>query len=348
MSVKVTNFGKTLENVDIRLFTIENKNGMKVSVCEFGAVLTHLYIKGKDGKERDIVLGFDDVSGYERNSSFFGATVGPIANRTADARYTIDGTTYRLDGNDGANNLHTDFYRGFHKRLWNAEYDDNSVKFTIEKKDMDLGIPGNMKVSVTYSLSDDNEISIHYNGVSDKKSVFNMTNHSYFNLNGHDSGKIEDEVLWLKASHYTPVVLGAIPTGEIAPVKGTVMDFTSPTRVGERIAADEEQLLLVRGYDHNFVVDGWDKTRQLIAYVTDDKSGVKMEVFSDLPGVQFYAGNCIGWEVGKGNTEYGPRLALCLETQYYPNSLNQEGFPCPVFDAMQEYDTTTSYKFSLL
>lgn len=347
MGVTVKNFGKTSTGIETQLYTIENQNGMKAGVTNFGAILVNLMVKGADGKERDVVLGFDSVEGYLTDGNCFGATVGPIANRTANAQFTINGTVYQMDVNDNANNLHTSHTEGFQKRVWDATYDDNSVTFCLVKKDMEMGHPGEMQVAVTYTLTDNDELKIHYHADTDKETIINMTNHTYFNLDGHDSSEIYDELLWIKAGNYTPVVKGAIPTGEIASVTGTPMDFTTAKKVGQDIYADFEQINLVGGYDHNWVVDDWNGELQLIAKVEDKKSGIIMDTYTDLPGVQFYAGNFVGKEVCKGGVLYGPRKGLCLETQYYPNSANEKNFPRPLYGPDKAYDTTTVYKFYL-
>lgn len=347
MSIVKEFFGKTREDKEVFLYTLENSKGMKAKISTYGANLTALIVPDKNGKLDDVVLGYDTLEPYFENGSFFGATVGRCANRTAGAKFVIEGVTYQLDVNDGPNNLHSHFENGFHKQLWEAQEDEsnNSVAFFYVSQDGETGFPGKLDISVTYTLTEENALEIHYYGISDKKTVINLTNHTYFNLAGHGSGKIEDELVWIKASHYTPVVPGAIPTGEIAPVAGTPFDFTDWRRVGDEVDSDYEQLTVVGGYDHNFVLDIESGKMDKIAEVKDPKSGRGMEVFSDLPGVQFYAGNFIGETVGKEGVNYGRRCGLCLETQYYPNSANQEGFPAPVFDAGQEYSTTTVYKF---
>lgn len=347
MGITVKNFGKTATGAETKLYTIENKNGMKAGVTDFGAILVNLFVKGVDGKERDVVLGFDSVEGYLNDGNCFGATVGPIANRTANAKFEINGVTYQMDVNDNANNLHTSHAEGFQKRVWDASYAENSVTFSLVKKDMEMGHPGEMKVAVTYTLTDEDELKIHYHADTDKETIINMTNHTYFNLDGHDSAEIYDELLWIKATNYTPVVKGAIPTGEIAPVAGTPMDFTTAKKVGQDICSDFEQIGLVGGYDHNWVVDNWNGELQLIAKVEDKKSGLVMDTYTDLPGVQFYAGNFIGKDVCKGGVLYGPRKGLCLETQYYPNSANEANFPRPLYGPGKAYETTTVYKFYL-
>jgi aldose 1-epimerase len=346
MGVVKEKFGTTKDGREVSLFTLENKNGMQAKVTNYGAILVNLLVPDKNGKLDDVVLGFDNVEGYFNNGSFFGTVIGPNANRTGGASFEIDGKTYQLDVNDGPNNLHTDKEKGFHKQLWNAEIGDNSVTFSLESKDGELGFPGNKKVSVTYSLSEDNGLKLAYHGTSDANTLINLTNHTYFNLSGHDAGKIEDHILTLHAANYTPVVAGAIPTGEIAPVAGTPLDFTKPKAIGKDINADFEQLKLVQGYDHNFVIDGADGSLKEIAEAEDPKNGRKMKVFTTLPGVQFYAGNCIGEETGKGGVLYKPRMGFCLETQYYPDNIHHANFPQAVFGPGKDYDSVTVYQFS--
>ena len=343
MSVTISQFGRTGLGKDIKLYTIKNSKGMTAAATNLGACLVNLIVPNDKGEFKDVILGFAGGEEYLVNGSFFGATVGRVANRTANAKFTIDGTEYKLAVNDNENNLHSDFYKGMHKVLWNAETGDDHVKFSYHSPDMENGFPGNFDISVTYTLTEENEIVISYDGVSDRKTLINMTNHTYFNLSGHDSGSIENTYLQILASNYTPVVKGAIPTGEIASVKGTVMDFTEGKTIGQDIGADFEQLLLVKGYDHNYVVDGYDGKSRLIATAKAD--GRTMKVFSDLPGVQFYAGNCIAPQEGKDGASYKERTGFCLETQYFPNSANDPAFIHPIFDAGQKYETTTIYRF---
>ena len=345
MSVVKEKFGTTKCGKDVYAYTLSNSKGMSAKVINYGANLVNLIVPDADGKVEDVVLGFDTLEGYYGNGSFFGATIGPSANRIAGACFEIDGKQYQIDVNDGANNLHSHMEEGYHKCVWNAEEGPDGVTFTLESKDGEMGFPGNKKVSVTYSLSEANELKLSYHVESDANTIVNMTNHTYFNLAGHKAGNIEDHLLKINASHYTPVVAGAIPTGEIAPVEGTPLDFTKMKPIGQDINADCEQLKLVQGYDHNCEIDGADGTLREIAEVQDPKSGRRMKVFTDLPGVQFYAGNCIGVETGKENTTYEPRKGLCLETQYYPDNIHHPNFPQSVFGPDRVYDTVTIYQF---
>ena len=345
MSVTKEKFGTGRNGEEISLFTITNGD-MEVAVTDLGANIVKVIVPNKDGIKRDVVLGYDTAEEYYDNGSFFGACIGRSGNRIKDAKFTIDGVEYQLAVNDGPNNLHSDMDNGFHKKTWKAEILDNAVAFSYESPDMENGFPGNMSIKVTYTVTADKELVIEYAGVSDKKTLFNMTNHSYFNLAGHDAGReaMENTMLTLNASNYTPIVPGAIPTGEIKAVAGSVFDFTSAKRIGDEVDADEEQLTMVQGYDHNFVLDNYDGTTvRKIGEATADN--LTMEVYSDLPGVQFYAGNCISDCTGKGGVEYKKRYAFCLETQYYPNSINQEGFVKPIVEAGKPFKTITSYKF---
>lgn len=343
MVLKKRNFG--VEGQEATLYTLENGNGMKAEVTNYGANLVNLFVPDKNGVIEDVVLGFDSVKDYMKNPSFFGATIGPNANRIADAKFSIDGVEYQLDVNDGKNNLHSHIKDGYHKLLWDAEEGENSVTFTIRDNDGYMGFPGNKELSLTYTLDDENGLTLHYHAKSDKNTVLNPTNHSYFNLDGHKAGNIEDHIMMINASCYTPVVPGAIPTGELAPVKGTPMDFTAPKVVGKEIRENMEQLLLTLGYDHNWVVDGWNGELRHIATTIGPKSGRKMHTYSTLPGVQFYAGNCIVDQAGKDGASYTKRSGLCLETQYYPNSINTPSFPSCVFGGEKEYDSVTVYRF---
>ena len=346
MAVTKSLFGKSPEGKEISLYTLSNDKGMKAEITDLGAILVRVLVPDATGKVDDLVLGFDNGESYYGNDSFFGTVIGPCANRTGGAEYTLDGVTYQLDKNDGANNLHTHKQLGFHKRLWDAEIGENSVTFSLKDEDGHLGFPGNKKVSVTYSLSEENELTLHYHAASDKKTIINLTNHSYFNLDGHGAGSIEEHELWLGASHFTPVAAGSIPTGEIRAVAGTPMDFTQPKKIGRDIEADFEQLKLTGGYDHNFCIDDWDGSLKHIATAKGPKSGRVMKVYTTLPGVQFYAGNFIAPEEGKAGAVYDNRSGFALETQYYPDTIHHENFPSYIFGGENgDYDSVTVYKF---
>ena len=339
-------YGKTKDGKDIFCYTMSNKNGMEASVIDFGAILLKVVVPDKNGIKKDVVLGCDCLDTYYENSNFFGSTVGPSANRIAGAVAEIDGVIYHLDKNDGENNLHSDIPHGMNKRLWEAKENDNSVIFTTTLKDGEMGLPGNRSFTVTYTLTQENEVKIDYLVTSDHNTIINMTNHSYFNLAGHDSGNILNHELQLNASHYTPVVVGAIPTGEIATVIDTPLDFTKSKPIGKEIAADFEQLKLVNGYDHNFVTDNFDGKIRKIAEVTEPTTGRIMKVFTDLPGVQLYTGNWVDHAKGKESAIYEKRSGLCLETQYYPDTIHHKNFPSVIFGPNKPYKSTTIYQFN--
>ncbi len=345
MALKKRSFGVTADGREVFLYTLENSNGVKAEVTDFGANLVNVFVPDGEGELADVVLGFDDVKGYEVNGSFFGAVVGPNANRIGGAVFTIDGVEYTLAKNDGANNLHSDRELGYHKQIWDVEEGDNIITFTIKDTDGNMGFPGNKVLSLTYTLDEENALTLKYHGTSDKKTVLNPTNHTYFNLDGHKSGSIEGHIMLLKASTFTPATPDSIPTGEIASVKGTPMDLTEGKVVGKEIDADYEQLVWAGGYDHNWIIDGWDGSLREFATVTGPVSGRKMIAYTTLPGVQFYAGNFIMSEEGKDGAVYKKRSGLCLETQYYPNSINIPAFPSCVYGEGREYDSVTVYKF---
>ena len=345
VSVESIAFGKSAEGKEIVLYTLKNSNGMEASVMNLGAVLVRLYVPDKEGKVEDIVLGFDSGERYYTNPSFFGAVIGPNANRIGGAAFTLDGTDYQLAVNDNDNNLHSDYKEGYHMRLWDARILETGVAFSLRDVDGSMGFPGDKSLRIEYTLDEENGLTLHYHGSSDKRTILNPTNHSYFNLEGHDAGRIEGHTLWLKSDCYTPVVAGAIPTGEIAPVKGTPLDFTQEKVIGEEIDADMEQLQLTGGYDHNWVIEGADGSLQHIATVKAPGSGRVMKVYTTLPGVQFYAGNFIEEQTGKGGAIYGKRHGLCLETQYYPDTIHHDNFPSCIFGEGKDYDSVTVYRF---
>lgn len=345
MAVTKELFGTTKNGESIYRYFISNSKGMQAGVINYGAILVNLMVPDKDGKVADVVLGYDKLEDYFANGSFFGATIGPNANRIGGAKFEIDGQSYQLDVNDGPNNLHSHMELGYHKKVWDVTEGEDSVTFTLKDEDGNMGFPGNKNVSVTYTVTEENELKLHYVADSDKNTILNLTNHTYFNLAGHDAGSIEGHKLQLLCSGYTPVVMGAIPTGEIADVAGTPFDFLAGKKIGDEIGADNEQLKLVQGYDHNWVIDGADGTLKEFATVTEETSGRVMKVFTDLPGVQFYAGNCISDTVGKDGVLYTKRTGLCLETQYYPDTANKPQFPSAVFGPDRKYETVTVYQF---
>lgn len=345
MTTNKTIFGILEDGTEIFLYTLENKNGMKAQMINYGAILVNLYVSNKEGNIDDIVLGYDNLEQYMQNDNFFGATIGPNANRIGGASFSLDGTKYNLVQNNGSNNLHSHSELGFHKKVWDVTMKDQMVTFTTKKEAGEMGFPGNVTASVTYYITDLNELGIIYEANSDENTILNMTNHTYFNLSGHDGPNICNHKMWIKSSAITDILPGAIPTGTYLDVKDTSLDFTTPKMIGDEIDKDYLPTVLTGGYDHNWIIDEWDGTLALIAKLEDPNSGRNMEVYTDLPGVQFYAGNFIDEQIGKGGIKYGPRKGLCLETQYFPDTPNQPDFPSCVFGPNRPYKTTTIYKF---
>lgn len=343
MSVMKEYFGKLPDGREVSIYTIRTDR-LCAKVTDLGAVLVSLMTPDRSGAMKDVVLGYEDVEHYLENPSCFGATVGPNANRIAGASFVIDGIEYKVPANEGANNLHSD--KMFYKRLFDAQEGENSVTFTLTLPDGDAGFPGNRTFTVKYSLTEE-ELRIDYRAASDKKTVINPTNHSYFNLAGEDSGSIEDHVLKLNCSGFTKIVKGAIPTGEIASVKGTALDFTTAKPIGRDVDSTEEQMQLVGGYDHNYVIDGYTGDGNLLAAgeVYEPASGRVMEVLTTLPGIQFYTSNGMVAEGGKAGRTYGSRSAYALETQFFPDNVHHENFPASIFGPGHDYVSTTVYRF---
>ncbi|MBQ8185151.1 MAG: galactose mutarotase [Lachnospiraceae bacterium] len=348
MAITVAEFGKNKAGETVKQYTIENANGMKAVVLNLGAILKELHVPDKDGKLRDVVWGYEDAAHYEIiGGPYFGAIVGRNANRIGKAQVEINGKTCMLDQNDNENCLHSG-KEGYNYRMWKAIIaDDNKVEFSLDSPDGDQGFPGNAQVTVSYKLTNDNELQISYWGKADQDTVFNMTNHSYFNLEGQESESILDQEVCLCAEAFTPTDAQLIPTGEIRPVAGTPMDFRKWKAVGAEIGADYEPMKLAGGYDHNFVLmsrDGY----ELAAKMRCAKSGIQMEVYTDLPGIQMYTACMLDEkEGGKNGRAYGKYSASCFETQYFPDALHHENFPSPLVKAGEEYRTTTGYKFTI-
>lgn len=337
-------FGKAGER-EVFLYTLENSKGTKAVVSDFGALIVRIWAPDQEGRLADVCLGYDTLEEYFVNGCFFGAVIGPNANRIGNAQYTLNGVTYQLAVNDGMNNLHSHKDLGIHKRVWDAQEKDGGILFTLTMKDGELGFGGNKTFRVFYEMTEENALRITYDADSDQDTVINLTNHCYFNLDGHGAGSIEGHKLKLLAASYTPADAGSIPYGEIAPVAGTPMDFTQMHVIGERIDADFDQLKMAGGYDHNWVCDHCDGSVRKIAVLTNASGSRTMEVYTDLPGVQFYAGNFIKPEKGKDGVTYDYRGGLALETQFFPDTPNKPQFPSSVFGPERHYHTTTVYRF---
>ena len=343
-------FGKTSDGKDVEIYTLKNKNGVEASIITYGGILTSLKIPDASGKIDDVVLGFDSMDGYLKDPPYFGALIGRYGNRIGKGKFTLNGTEYKLAINNGANTLHGGV-KGFDKALWKASDvstpEAQALQLTYLSKDGEEGYPGNLSTTVVYTLTDKNELRIDYSATTDKDTVLNLTNHSYFNLAGQGEGDILNQQLTLFAGKFTPVDSGLIPTGELKSVEGTPFDFRQPTAIGARIEAADEQIKLGGGYDHNFVLDSGGGALALAARVQDPKSGRVMEVLTTEPGIQFYTGNFLDGTIkGKGGKVYPRRAALCLETQHFPDSPNKPAFTSTVLKPGAKYQTTTVYRFS--
>lgn len=338
-------FGKTQEGVEVYLFTIENSNGMKAEIINYGGIIVSLLVPDKDGKLTDVVLGCDNLEDYY-NCPFFGAIVGRHANRIENAVFELNGREYRLAKNDGNNHLHGGI-KGFDKVVWDVvEHSNSSLKLHYLSADGEEGYPGNLNVTVTYTITDDNGILIDYNATTDIDTVVNLTNHSYFNLSGHDSGNILKHELKINADKFTVNNAECIPTGEIISVEGTPMDLRDFRPIEPGLKSDNIHIQCGDGYDHNFVLNVSGKEPEFAAELYDPLSGRKMKVYTTKPGVQLYTGNKLSDQIiGKGGIRYSKWGGLCLETQFFPNAMRHKHFPSPVLKAGDTYHHITIYKF---
>ncbi len=343
-------FGKLPAGGEAEIFTLKNEAGMEASVSSYGGIVTSIRAPGRGGRFDDVVLGYDDLAGYLSDGGHFGATVGRYANRIAKGRFTLNGKTYALACNDGNNHLHGG-PGGFDHRLWRGEAgsDETGANLTLRlhSPDGEEGYPGALDVAVTFSLSGKNELILHYRAKSDADTLCNLTNHSYFNLAGHASGAVLSQRMKLFASHFTPADSESIPTGEIADVAGTPMDFRAFHALGERIDDDFEQLRFAHGYDHNWVLDKAPGVLGLCAQAFDEASGRLLTCETTLPCVQLYTANFLENVRGKAGAVYPKRGAFCIETQFAPDSPNKPAFASPVLRAGENYDQTTVYRFEV-
>ncbi|HKW10349.1 MAG TPA: aldose epimerase family protein [Gemmatimonadaceae bacterium] len=344
-------FGRLPDGRSVDLYTLSNAHGVEVRVMTFGAIVSVVRTPDRGGHVDDIVLGFDSLSGYEGEHPYFGAVVGRYANRIAHGRFTLDGTTYHLALNNGPNSLHGG-RRGFDKALWTGESftrgDSVGVALHYTSPDGEESYPGTLQVGVRYALTSNNELIVDYEATTDKATPVNLTQHTYWNLGGEGRGDILGHVLELDASAFTPVDSTLIPTGVVAPVAGTPFDFRTPTPIGTRIDAADEQIRFGRGYDHNFVLDHPPGTLGHAARVVDSTSGRTLDVSTTEPGMQFYSGNFLdGTLVGKGGQAYGHRAALVLETQHYPDSPNHSAFPSTILRPGTTYRSRTVFAFGV-
>jgi aldose 1-epimerase len=339
-------FGKMPDGTVVEAYTLYNRQGASARVITYGATLTELRVPDKNGKMGDVVLGFDNLEGYLGQHPYFGGTIGRYGNRIAKGKFTLDGKEYQLFLNNGPNSLHGGQV-GFNRRVWKVEElkdkEGAAVRFSYLSKDGEENYPGNLNVSVTYTLTNTDELKLQYSAETDKDTVLNITNHSYFNLSGTDTGNILKYILYINADKYTPVDSTLIPTGEIASVVGTPLDFLKPTAIGARIGELKE----IGGYDHNYALNGKAGTLRAAAKVTDPESGREMEVLTTEPGVQFYSAIGLNGSIkGKGGVGYEKYGAICLETQHFPDSPNHPNFLSAVLKPGTKFYSETIYKFT--
>ena len=346
--ISVQNFEKVINGKEIGLFTLKNQNGHVTQITNYGGRVVSLWVPDEAGKFEDVVLGYETIDDYlQSDEIYFGGLIGRYSNRIAEGKFTLNDSTYTLATNNGDNHLHGG-KNGFNNVVWDArQISDSELELKYLSRDGEEGYPGNLDVKVVYKLTDDNELEINYTATTDKATPVNLSHHSFFNLHGAGKGSINDHILQINATHYTPVIEGLIPTGKVESVENTPFDFTEPTPIGKRVNDDDPQIEYGYGYDHNFVLDG--SGFKIAAIVIEPDSGRKIEVITDEPGLQFYGGNFLfGKEIGKEDLSYGYRTAFCLESQHFPNSPNHEHFPSTILNKGENYSSTCIYKFSIL
>jgi len=346
LNVEAKPFGQIPDGQTVALFELTNSNSLRARVMEYGAILVSLEVPNREGRLVDVALGFDDLASYVRGSPMFGASVGRYANRIAEARFTLDGVEYQLTANSGKNHIHGGANKRFDRVVWKGQpvQGDGWVgaRFSHVSKDGEEGFPGSLDCSITYVLNNDNELQIRYEATTDKPTIVNLTNHSYFNLAGAGNGDVLNHEMMITATLFTPANKDLIPTGEIHSVKGTPLDFTEPKTIGARI----EELTQTRGYDHCYVLAGSPGSANLAARVHEPKGGIVMEVRTTEPGVQLYTANGMKGIKGKAGKVYNNHYGFCLETQHFPDSPNKLHFPSTVLRPGQTFQSTTIFKFS--
>jgi aldose 1-epimerase len=349
--VKQEPFGTTPDGQKVDLYTLTNANGMQIKIMNYGAAITSVIVPDRNGKFEDIVPGYDNFDGYLKANPYFGGIVGRFGNRIAKGKFTLDGIEYTLAANNNGNHLHGGNI-GFDKVVWNARpfKTGNSVGVKLDylSKDGEEGYPGNLNVTVTYTLTNNRELKIDYTATTDKATPVNLTQHGYWNLAGAGNGDILSHVMMINADRFTPTDATSIPTGQLAPVKDTPMDFTKPTAIGFRINEVDEQLNYGKGYDHNWVLNKTDNAMTLACRVSEPTNGRVMEIYTSEPGLQFYSGNFLDGTIkGKYGKVYNYRDAIVLETQHFPDSPNHPNFPSTILRPGEKYDTHTIYRFSV-
>ena len=338
-------FGATANGNKVYRIRITNNSGACVDLLNYGCTITSIHITDRNNQLTDVCLGYDTLREYEQNDGYLGAAVGRVANRIKDGRFTLNDIEYLLACNDGRNHLHGGD-RGFDKYVWDYEIiNENSIAFFRRSSHMEEGYPGNLDVKITYTFNDDNRLSITYKAISDRDTVVNLTNHTYFNMDGEASGNILDNELYIDADFFTETNADLIPTGKLVKVEGTPFDFRKLKSIGSDINSDNPQIIFGKGYDHNFALNHRD-INKLAAKLYSQKTGICMNVYTDMPGIQFYSGNMLTKRKGKGTSRYGLRSGLCLDTQYFPNAIGCPSFDSPLLKAGQQYENTTRYTFS--
>lgn len=346
MSVTKTSFGTDLNGEKVYSYLLDNGSGLGAEILNYGGIIKNLYVNDKNGVKTDVVLGRETLEDYLHNDGYLGALIGRHANRIARGEFELEGKTYRVGINEGRNSLHGGV-NGFDKRVWSVRKNDGeepSLELSLVSEDGDEGFPGNLEVSVTYTLTKDNALKINYRAVSDADTIVNLTNHSYFNLSGHGNGTIDNQILQIHSSFYTPNDNECMPTGEVLSVTGTPFDFRAPKPIGQDIASDFEQIEMFGGYDHNFAIEG--RGYRLAAAAKCMENGITMKVYTDKPGMQLYTSNGLTEGIYKDGARYNVHQAFCLETQYFPNSAAHGHFPSPVLKKGEEYNFTTEYRFT--
>lgn len=352
MGIKKSSFGKTKDGTEVFLYTLTNQNNVSVSITNYGGIITSLRVPDRNGNMSDIVLGYDYLDGYIKNNSpYFGALIGRYANRIAKGKFSLDSIQYKLTTNNGVNHLHGG-EKGFDKAVWNVNEligkDSVGLELTYFSKDGEEGYPGNLIVKVNYSLNNGNEFRIDYSATTDKKTIINLTNHTYFNLKDAGVSEILNHQLKINADKFTPIDSTLIPTGEIIQVENSPFDFRNFTIIGKYINSKNEQIKFGLGYDHNFVLNGNANQLKLAATVKEESTGRILKVFTTEPGIQFYSGNFLDGSIkGKNNIVYNIRSGFCLETQHFPDSPNHSNFPSTELEPNKEYNSTTIYKFEV-
>jgi len=351
MAIEKKLFGTMQSGEDVYIYTLKNSNGMETKICTYGGAIVSAMVPDKNCEFHDVILGYDNLESYLKGDKFFGALIGRFGNRIQYGKFTLNGNEYTLAQNDGENHLHGGT-KGFDKVVWDSriiENEPNTLELSYFSTDGEEGYPGNLNVKVNYVLTEDNALEINYFATTDKDTIVNLTNHAYFNLSGHSSGDVLNQKLMINADKFTVNDKYSIPTGEIKKVFETPMDFRSLTPIGKNINSDYDQINFGKGYDHNWVLNTNGSDTLKAAQAIDENTGIVMDVYTTTPGIQFYSGNFLdGSDIGKNKAIYNMRNAFCLETQYFPNSINCSNFKSPVLEAGKEYKHKTIYKFSIL